>query len=129
MLKELPSGVKSSITRSITTSFELYMERIEWDEKKFSLPEFIKEWQRYINQQATWYEKVDDEVKNSPVFHEELAQKINATIENIFSTEPTNEQIEEIARLQEELQTDIDYSCKAEARYLIAQLKRQAGKK
>jgi hemerythrin-like domain-containing protein len=129
MLKELPSGVKSSITRSITTSFELYMERIQWDEKKFSLPQFIQEWQRYINHQASWYEKVDDEVKNSPVFHEELAQKINATIEKIFSDEPTNEQIEEIARLQEELQTDIDYSCKAEARYLIEKLKRQAGKK
>lgn len=118
MLKDLPSGLKISISRSISTVFEQYMEEIKWDEEKYNLEDFIKQWQLYINNHASWFSKISEEVKSAPSFHEEVAKKINETIEKILSEPPTSEQIAEL----EKLQNKQSYSCKAEAKYLINQL-------
>ena len=42
MYKQLSSGVKISITRSITTAFENYLASIEWNEERFSMEEFMQ---------------------------------------------------------------------------------------
>lgn len=119
ILNGLSHGMKISITRSITTAFEQYMADILWEEEAYSPSGFMKEWQRYIQKSASWYNDVPDDVKNDPQFHEELAKKINQVVEKVFSEEPTTEQIETINALQERLGTDYDFSCKAEARFYI----------
>jgi uncharacterized UPF0160 family protein len=129
MFKDLASGIKISITRSIMTVFEQYMASIQWDEDKYSLEDFIQAWRMYITTASTWYDKVSDEIKANPSFHEELAQKINETIEKILTTPPTNEQMEEINRLQNELGIEKDYSCKAEAKYVLDVLNEEKKKR
>ncbi|MCP3761454.1 hypothetical protein NLX67_03485 [Domibacillus sp. A3M-37] len=119
MLNGLSHGIKISITRSITMAFEQYMANIMWDEDTYSPSDFMKEWQRYIQQNASWYSDVPSDVKNDPRFHEEMAVKINKVVAKIFSEEPTEVQIETINALQEKLGTDYDFSCKAEARFYI----------
>ncbi|WP_108668894.1 hypothetical protein [Peribacillus acanthi] len=126
MLKELSSGIKISISRSISTAFEQYMNKIEWDEDKANIEEFANDWKEYINKNASWYDKVDDQTKANPTFHEELAVKMNETIEKILTEEPTAEQIEEIEKLAKQLKIeDPSYSCRAEARYVIDKLNSQ----
>jgi len=95
------------------------MSRIGWDENKYSLEDFIKEWRQYIINSSSWYSQLSEETKADPVFHEELAAKINETIEKIFNEEPTQEQIEEIEKLQQLHGKEFDYSCKMEAKYII----------
>lgn len=129
MLKDLAPGVKISITRSITTVFEQYMARINWEENKYDLNEFIHEWREYIGNNASWFDKVSEEMKVSPSFHEDLAQKINETIQKILSEEPTAEQIAELEQLQEKTGNEISYSCKAEAKYLLDCLSSEQSKK
>lgn len=119
MLKDLAPGIKISISRSISKSFEQYMGRIGWDENKYNLNDFIKEWREYIIHSSSWYSQLSEEMKADPVFHEELAVKINETIEKIFSEEPTPAQIEEIEKLQAKQGKEFDYSCKMEAKYII----------
>ena len=119
MLKDLAPGIKISISRSISKSFEQYMSRIGWDENKYNLDDFIKEWREYIINSSSWYSQLSEEMKADPVFHEELAVKINETIEKVFSEEPTPAQIEEIEKLQEKHGKEFDYSCKMEAKYII----------
>lgn len=119
ILNGLSHGIKISITRSITKAFEQYMANIMWDEDAYSPADFMKEWQRYIQQNASWYSNVPDNIKNDPQFHAELAVKINQVVAKIFSEKPTEEQIETINKLQEKLGTDYDFSCKAEARFYI----------
>lgn len=99
------------------------MSEIGWNEKKFSIENFVAEWRKYINTNASWYDKIDDDQKNDPTFHEELAGKINETIDKILSEEPTQEQMEEIDKLQKALGKEYDYSCKTEAKYVIERLK------
>jgi len=123
MYNELSSGIKSSITRSITKAFELYMANINWDEEKFSIEDFVKSWQLYIVESASWFEKVPQKVKESPEFHEEIALKINASIEKILS-EPVHEDlIASIEIMQDTLNTQLKYGCKAEALYVESLLK------
>lgn len=129
MFKDLSPGIKRSITRSITVAFEQYMNRIDWSESEFNLSSFIKEWRDYIQNQASWYEKVDIETKINPQFHQELAEKINETIDKILSEEPTKEQMNEIEAIQNELHEEYDYSCKTEAKYVIEKLKEELKKK
>lgn len=119
MLKNLAPGIKISISRSISMSFEQYMSRIGWDENKYNLNDFIKEWREYIINSSSWYSQISEEMKADPVFHEELAVKINETIEKIFNEEPTPAQIEEIEKLQAKHGKEFDYSCKMEAKYII----------
>ncbi|OLN24248.1 hypothetical protein BTO30_01665 [Domibacillus antri] len=119
MLNSLSHGVKISITRSITTAFEQYMAKIMWDEESYHPQDFMKEWQRYIQQNASWFNQVPDDMKLDPRFHEDLAQKINEVVDKIFSEEPTPDQIKTIDSLQKELGTNYDFSCKAEARFYI----------
>lgn len=123
MYSTLPTGIKSSITRSISKVFEDYMANIEWSEERFELTDFIKTWKSYIEENAGWYKKVPFEVRANPVFHEEVAKKMNETIERILSEPPSEEQIARIEVKQEELNTFFEYSCKAEAAYVENRLK------
>jgi hypothetical protein len=118
MLKDLAPGIKISISRSISKSFEQYMSRIGWDENKYNLNDFIKEWREYIINSSSWYSQLSEEMKADPVFHEELAVKINETIEKVFNEEPTPAQIEEIEKLQTKHGKEFNYSCKMEAKYI-----------
>lgn len=121
--KDLSAGIKSSITRSISTAFELYMAKIGWDEESFNMENFIKEWQVYISETASWYEKVPVELKESTEFHEEIAKKINATMEKILSEPVSEDLIASIEIMQESLNTHYKYGCKAEALYVQSVLK------
>jgi predicted metal-dependent hydrolase len=129
MFKDLSPGIKISITRSITTAFEQYMNRIDWNESEMDLSAFIAEWRDYIQNQASWYEKLEADTKNSPQFHQELAEKINETIEKILTEEPTKAQMDEIENLQKEAREEYNYSCKTEAKYVIEKLKEEIKKK
>jgi hydroxymethylpyrimidine pyrophosphatase-like HAD family hydrolase len=129
MYKDLSPGVKISISRSITTSFEQYMAKIQWDEKSFNLQDFASDWREYITKHSSWYDKLDSGVKADPSFHEDLAAKMNETIDKILSEEPTAEQIEEIESLQKDLGEEVDFSCKSEAKYLIDWMKKELKKK
>ncbi|WP_078414385.1 hypothetical protein [Priestia abyssalis] len=123
MFKNLPQGTKISITRSIQKAFEQYMSDIEWDEDKYNIEEFIRTWRRYIEDHASWFERLSMEEKANPLFHQELADKINQTIEKILSEEPTSEQMNQLnALLEEKGKQDITYSSKAEAKYWLEKL-------
>ncbi|QCR31444.1 hypothetical protein [Lysinibacillus sp. SGAir0095] len=128
MYKQLSSGVKISITRSISTSFESYLASIGWDEDKFSMEEFVANWQKYFTENAAWYDKVPQDVLVSPEFHQELAQKIDEVIAKILSEKPTKKQIDSIEKMQKALGTNFTYECKAEAAYVEQQLKEQLKK-
>ncbi|WP_068986213.1 MULTISPECIES: hypothetical protein [Lysinibacillus] len=123
MYKELSSGVKISITRSISTSFESYLTSIDWKEERFSMEDFIASWQTYFQENAAWIEKIPADVLMSTEFHEEMAQKIDEVIAKILNEEPTAKQIETIEALQKELGTNYSYNCKAEAAYIEQLLK------
>ena len=125
MYKELPTGVKSSITRSIKTVFESYMASISWDEERFHMEDFIRQWRTYINESATWTDKVSDEVKESSAFHEEVAKKMNQIIDKILNEPPSEEQVARIEIMQEDLNTHYSYACKAEAVFVEKQLKQK----
>jgi len=123
MYNDLSSGIKSSITRSISKAFELYMAKIGWNEDSFTMEDFVKSWQEYITESASWYDKVPLEVKESTDFHEEIAKKINASIEKILA-EPVHEDIiASIEVMQNKLNTHYKYGCKAEALYVESVLK------
>ncbi|MBE3102749.1 MAG: hypothetical protein IMZ40_00720, partial [Bacilli bacterium] len=96
MYKELPAGVKSSITRSISTVFEKYMASIDWSENQFKIEDFFQAWQIYINESASWKDKISIECKNDPVFHEEISVKINQVIDKILNELPSEEQVAKI---------------------------------
>ena len=115
MYKDLSSGVKISITRSISTSFEAYLARIGWDEDKFSMEDFVQEWQTYFRESAAWIDKVPQEVLLSEEFHAEIAKKMDEVIAKTSS-------------LQKQLGTSYSYECKAEAAYVEQLLKQQLKK-
>lgn len=123
MYKELSSGIKISITRSISTSFETYLASIGWDEERFSMEDFIASWQTYFQENAAWIEKIPADTLMSVQFHEEMAQKIDEVIAKILNEEPTAQQVETIEALQKELGTNYSYDCKAEAAYIEQLLK------
>lgn len=127
MFKDLSPNLKSSITRSITQTFEQYMSDIEWSEEKFSIDDFIAEWREYITTKALWYSKIPDDMKNNPIFHENLAQRINEIIARILGDPPSQEQIATIQTMQEQLNTHYEYGCKAEAVYVETLLKNHLG--
>lgn len=123
MYKQLSSGVKISITRSISTSFESYLASIGWNGDRFSMEDFIASWQVYFQENAAWVEKIPTNILMSSEFHEEMAKKIDEVIAKILNEEPTAKQIETIEALQKELGTDYSYDCKAEAAYIEQLLK------
>lgn len=123
MYKNLPSGIKISISRSITTAFEHYMASIGWEEDRFDMNDFIFFWRAYSEEQGTWFAKIDPEVKEDAGFHEAIAKKINETIEKIVS-EPVSEDLAASIEIkQEKLGTSYQYGCKAEAQYIDHLLK------
>lgn len=118
MYKNLSPNLKSSITRSITQTFEQYMEDIGWSESKFNIEDYLKSWREYITTKALWYSEVEDSIKENPQFHEELAERINKIINRILDEPPTEKQIASIQMMQEQLNTHYTYDCKAEAAYV-----------
>ena len=118
MYKQLSSGVKISITRSISSSFEAYLASIGWEEDKFSMEDFMASWQAYFKANAAWIDRIPQEVLLSAEFHEEIAKKIDEVIDKILTEPPTEKQIETIDALQAQLKTNYSYSCKAEATYV-----------
>lgn len=125
MYKNLSPNLKSSITRSITQTFEQYMESIGWNESKFNIEDYMSSWREYITTKALWYSELEDSVKVNPVFHEELAERINKIINRILDEPPTEEQIATIQMKQEKYNTHYTYECKAEAAYVERLLKAQ----
>ena len=125
MYKGLSSGVKISITRSISTSFESYLASIGWDEEKFSMEDFVASWRKYFTENAAWFDKVPQEVLVSTEFHEEIAKKIDEVIAKILNEKPTKKQIESIEKMQEQLGTTYTFDCKAEASYVEQLLKQR----
>jgi hypothetical protein len=124
MFKDLTPNLKSSITRSITQTFEQYMSDIEWSGEKFSIDDYIASWREYITTKALWYSKIPEGMKTDSKFHEDLAQRINEIIARILSEPPSEEQIVAIQSMQEELNTHYEYDCKAEAVYVDTLLKK-----
>jgi hypothetical protein len=120
MYKKLPHGVKVGITRSIATSFENYMKEIEWNEKKFDIQQFMKQWRQYIQDHPSWINKLDDQLRDHPDFHEALAMKVNEKIADLLNEEPTEEQIYTLKELHIQ---DGDSFCKLEAQYHIERAK------
>lgn len=125
MFKSLSPNLKSSITRSITQTFEQYMAEIAWDPDRYDMNDFMKRWSDYITEKALWYEKIPDDVKMSPKFHEDVAVRINEVIRKVLSEPPSEDQIAAIQHMQEELDTQYVYECKAEASYVEAELKKR----
>lgn len=123
MYKQLSSGVKISITRSISTSFEAYLASIGWDEEKFSMEDYMASWQNYFKENAAWIDKIPADILLSTEFHEEIAKKMDEVISKILNEEPTEKQKKEIAKLQEKLGTNFKFDCKAEAAYVEQLLK------
>jgi hypothetical protein len=123
MYKQLSSGVKISITRSISTSFESYLASIGWDEDKFSMEDFMAYWQKYFTESAAWFDKVPQEVLVSTEFHAEIAKKVDEVIAKMLSEKPTAMQVAAITKLQKLLGTNYTYDCKAEATYVEQLLK------
>lgn len=125
MYKNLSPNLKSSITRSITQTFEQYMENIEWSESKFNIEDYMSSWREYITTKALWYSEISDQVKVSTEFHEELAVRISEVINRVLEEPPTEEQIAKIQMMQEKLNTHYTYDCKAEAAYIERLLKKE----
>lgn len=125
MYKQLSSGVKISITRSISTSFEAYLASIGWDEDKFSMEDYMVSWQSYFKDNAAWIDKIPTDVLLSSEFHEEIAKKMDEVINKILNEEPTEKQKKDIAALQKKLGTNYKFDCKAEAAYVEQLLKNQ----
>ena len=123
MYKQLSSGVKISITRSISTSFEAYLASIGWDEEKFSMEDYMVSWQTYFKDNAAWIDKIPADVLLSSEFHAEIAKKMDEVIAKILNEAPTDKQVAAIAKLQKELGTDYKFDCKAEAAYVEQLLK------
>lgn len=125
MYKSLSPNLKSSITRSITQTFEQYMENIGWSESKFNIEDYMSSWREYITTKALWYSEIDDSIKASSVFHEELATRINEVINRVLEEPPTEEQVATIQMMQEKYNTHYTYDCKAEAAYVERLLKKR----
>jgi hypothetical protein len=123
MYKDLSPGIKISISRSISTAFEQYMAKINWDESKFNLQDLVDTWKTYIIASSAWYAQIDDSLKDNEEFHEELAAKINEVVEKLFSEKPTDGQIKALNELEKHLNKELVYSCKLEAKYLLEQHK------
>lgn len=118
MYKQLPHGVKIGITRSIVVSFEKYMKEIEWNEEKFDMQQFVEQWKQYLYTKSTWVNKVDDELKGHPDFHQALAMKVNEKINELINEKPSEEQVEQLKRNKVK---HADEMCKleAEAGYIL----------
>lgn len=123
MYKQLSSGVKISITRSISTSFEAYLASIGWDEENFSMEDYMISWQTYFKENAAWIDKVPADVLLSEEFHAEIAKKMDEVIAKILNEAPTEKQKTDIAKLQKQLGTNYSFDCKAEAAYVEQLLK------
>lgn len=118
MLKKLSPNIKSSITRSISQSFEQYMSDIGWSENEYNIEQFYANWREYITTKALWYDKIPDDIKADPEFHKDLAERVEEVLIRILNDPPTEEQIAQIEILQQQLNTHYNYGCKAEAVYV-----------
>lgn len=118
MYRLLPQGMKNSITRSIKSAFEAYMMNIKWDPALYNMDDFMMAWKESFEKGASWYEKIEDDIKSHASFHEGLAEKVNQVIDKILSEEVTEEQME---ALTERYGADFsaEVSCQLEAKYYL----------
>ncbi|MBC6975363.1 hypothetical protein H9I32_24250 [Bacillus sp. Xin] len=119
MYKQLPHSVKIGITRSITTSFTEYMKSIEWDVEKFDMQQFVEQWKQYLYTKSKWIKQINDDVKEDPSFHQELANRINEKISQLLQEEPTDEQLQVLQVQHVQIKESL---CKLEAQYQIDRL-------
>ena len=101
------------------------MAEIEWNPDHYDMNDFMARWSDYITKKALWYEKIPDNVKHSTEFHEDVAKRINEVIQKVLSEPASEEQIVTIQQMQEKLNTQYVYECKAEAAFVEGQLKKQ----
>ncbi len=94
------------------------MSDIGWAEDKYNIEQFYANWREYITTKALWYEKIPDEIKANPKFHEDLAKRVEEVLVRVLNDPPAEEQIAQIEILQEKLGTHYEYGCKAEALYV-----------
>ena len=94
------------------------MSDIDWSVEDYSIEQFYANWREYITTKALWYDKIPDDVKASPEFHKELAERVEEVLIRILNDPPTEEQIAQIEILQQQLNTHYTYDCKAEAVYV-----------
>lgn len=118
MLKKLSPNIKSSITRSISQSFEQYMNDIGWSAEHYDIEQFYANWREYITTKALWYDKIPADILSNPQFHKDLAHRVEEVLIRILNDPPTEEQIAQIEILQDQLDTHYEYGCKAEALYV-----------
>lgn len=118
MYQLLPQGMKNSITRSIKTAFEMYMASIAWNPEQYNMNDFMVVWKKSFEKGSTWYDKIEDDVKNHAEFHQGLAEKVNQVVDKILEEAVTAEQKSIlIERYGAEFFEGI--SCKMEAKYYI----------
>lgn len=125
IFKDLPQGIKVSISRSIKTAFENFMAELNWNDEKFDMQQFILYWQGYAKENSAWNKNIESAILTDAKFHEELAEKINEVIMKVVSEKPTEAQINMLEDLSKRNGlNDIDYSCKAEAQFYIDKFKK-----
>ena len=83
MYKQLPHGVKMGLHAQLLFLLK-YMKEIEWNEEKFDMQQFVEQWKQYLYTKSTWVNKVDDELKGHPDFHQALAMKVNEKLTSLL---------------------------------------------
>lgn len=120
MYKDLSAGTKRSITLSVKRSFSDYMQDINWDDQQYSSDDFIKYWIEYSRNHTSWFPEVETALNRDPAFQQEMTDKVNSIIQQIFETPPTDQQMEDIERLAKKHNVnEPDYCCKLEAEQII----------
>lgn len=94
------------------------MSDIGWSADEYNIEQFYANWREYITTKALWYDKIADDIKADPEFHEDLAKRVEEVLIRILNDPPTEEQIAQIEILQQQLNTHYEYGCKAEAVYV-----------
>jgi len=111
MYKQLPHGIKMKISRSIMESFKQYMSDIEWNVEKCKIEDYTEYWQRYVVNHSKWLDELEEDVRQNPLFHEELAIRITEKVNQLLNEDPTEKQLESL----QELDASLLCTCKLEA--------------
>lgn len=127
MLNKLSKDMITSLNRSVSVAFQQYMENIQWDKDQFNIQDFFDEWQGFVYG-SSWYKNISSEMEFSTEFHEQVVAQVSETIGEILDSPVTKSQIREIIALQKELGGEYQYSCNAEAVYVIKTLKAKLAK-
>ena len=126
MFPTMSPGEKRSFTLSAKNCFIDYMRKIHWDDSAYDSQHFIYYWLAHSKEKAAWYNSVKDQLSSDPATAVQLQERVNSVIQNVIETPPTDDQIQEIETLINEYGLDdIDYCCRAEADFVLDQLKQK----